>query len=103
MFANPKKVEPKISTAKPYRSHQFHIAAKRSHFRVDSTMEPHYELLNQRTRALKRAREQKPGLEIREAGTNCGDVDHVDGDVKLASNNLDTSVRRMSANINARN
>ena len=59
-------------------------------------MEPHYELLNQRTRALKRAREQKPGLEIREAGTNCGDVDHVDGDVKLASNNLDTLMRRVS-------
>jgi hypothetical protein len=49
-------------------------------------MEPHYELLNPRTRALKRAREQKPELEIREAGTNCGDVDHVNGDVKLASN-----------------
>jgi len=59
-------------------------------------MEPHYELVNQRTRALVRAREQKPELEIREAGTNCGDVDHVDGDVKLASNNLDALMRRVS-------
>ena len=44
-------------------------------------MEPHYELLNQRTRALKRAREQKPELEIREAGTNCGDADRVEAGV----------------------
>jgi hypothetical protein len=54
-------------------------------------MEPHYELLNPRTRALKRAREQKPELEIREAGTNCGDVDHVNGDVlraKIASDGI---------------
>jgi hypothetical protein len=41
--------------------------------------------------------EQKPEVEIREsARTDCGHADRIDDDAKLASNNLDTLMRRMS-------
>jgi hypothetical protein len=41
--------------------------------------------------------EQKPEGEIRvSARTDCGHIDPVDDDVRLASNNLDTLMRRMS-------
>jgi len=40
--------------------------------------------------------EQKPEAEIRvSARTDCGHADRIDDDVKLASNNLDTLMRRM--------
>jgi hypothetical protein len=65
---------------------EFLIAAKRSHFRVAlsigtsppqgiTSTTPHYELLNQTNAVLNEQVEQKPELEIREAGTNCGDAD----------------------------
>jgi hypothetical protein len=53
-------------------------------------------VLNQTNGALNEQVEQKPELEILEAGTNCRDADRVDDDVKLASNNLDTLMRRAS-------
>src|SRR5262245_7700651 len=41
--------------------------------------------------------EQKPEVEIRvSARTDCGHADRIDDDVKPTSNNLDTSMRRMS-------
>jgi hypothetical protein len=47
--------------------------------------------------------EQKPEVEIRvSARTDYGQADRIDGDVKLASNNLDTLMPDV-ANINSRN
>jgi hypothetical protein len=53
--------------------------------------------LSQTNAALNEQVEQRPEVEIRESGrTDCGHADRVDDDVKLASNNLDTLMRRMS-------
>jgi len=60
---------------------------------ITSKTRPRYELLNQ-TNVLNEQVEQKSELEIRGAGRNCGGTP-IDDDVKLASNNLDTLMRRV--------
>ena len=65
---------------------------------ITSIRGAHYELPKSKTNAaLNEQVEQRPEVEIREsARTDCGHADRVDDDVKLASNNLDTLMRRMS-------